>query len=39
MMKIDNLEIYDSHVYIFLLFLTEDEIWKMKFKFSISCSV
>lgn len=24
MMKIDNLEIYDSHVYIFLLFLTED---------------
>lgn len=24
MMKIDNLEIYDSRVYIFLLFLTED---------------
>lgn len=24
MMKIDNLEIYDSHVYIFLLFLKED---------------
>lgn len=24
MMKIDNLEIYDSRVYIFLLFLKED---------------
>lgn len=34
-MKIENLEIYDS-MYFPSIF---DEIWKMKFKFTVSCSV